>query len=84
MRCDINAFPAPMGSDTLNRTEIKRETLPNFVENSPRSFERQADILEDGGRIIQENACTMPTWTKPTAHAQSKEVTPTTTVIFPS
>ncbi|MCB1699346.1 MAG: Asp-tRNA(Asn)/Glu-tRNA(Gln) amidotransferase subunit GatB [Pseudomonadales bacterium] len=56
MRCDINISLRPMGSDTLGtRTEIKNVNSFRFVEKAIRhEFERQADILEDGGRIIQE------------------------------
>ncbi len=56
MRCDINISLRPVGSDTLGtRTEIKNVNSFRFVEKAIRhEFERQAEILEDGGRIVQE------------------------------
>ncbi len=56
MRCDINISLRPMGSQALGtRAEIKNVNSFRFVEKAIRhETERQADILEDGGRIIQE------------------------------
>ena len=56
MRCDINISLRPMGSETLGtRAEIKNVNSFRFVEKAIRhEIERQADILEDGGRIVQE------------------------------
>ena len=56
MRCDINISLRPMGSETLGtRAEIKNVNSFRFVEKAIRhEVERQADILEDGGRIVQE------------------------------
>jgi aspartyl-tRNA(Asn)/glutamyl-tRNA(Gln) amidotransferase subunit B len=56
MRCDVNISLRPVGSDTLGtRTEIKNVNSFRFVEKAIRhEFERQAEILEDGGRIVQE------------------------------
>ncbi|MBP6682520.1 MAG: Asp-tRNA(Asn)/Glu-tRNA(Gln) amidotransferase subunit GatB, partial [Halioglobus sp.] len=56
MRCDINISLRPVGSDILGtRTEIKNVNSFKFVEKAIRhEFERQAEILEDGGRIVQE------------------------------
>ena len=56
MRCDINISLRPMGSDTLGtRAEIKNVNSFRFVEKAiHHEFERQADILEDGGTIVQE------------------------------
>ena len=56
MRCDINLSLRPKGSDKLGtRTEIKNVNSFRFVERAIRSeIERQADILEDGGTILQE------------------------------
>ncbi len=56
MRCDINISLRSVGSDTLGtRTEIKNVNSFRFVEKAIRhEFERQAEILEDGGRIVQE------------------------------
>jgi aspartyl-tRNA(Asn)/glutamyl-tRNA(Gln) amidotransferase subunit B len=56
MRCDINISLRPVGSDTLGtRTEIKNVNSFRFVERAIRhEVERQADILDDGGTILQE------------------------------
>ena len=56
MRCDINLSLRPVGSDTLGtRAEIKNVNSFRFVEKAIRhEVERQADILEDGGKIVQE------------------------------
>ena len=56
MRCDINISLRPVGSDTLGtRAEIKNVNSFRFVEKAIRhEFERQANILEDGGTIVQE------------------------------
>jgi len=56
MRCDINLSLRPAGSDTLGtRAEIKNVNSFRFVEKAIRhEVERQADILEDGGRVVQE------------------------------
>jgi len=56
MRCDINISLRPMGTDALGtRAEIKNVNSFRFVERAIRhEFERQADILESGGRIVQE------------------------------
>jgi len=56
MRCDINLSLRPQGSDELGtRAEIKNVNSFRFVERAIRhETERQADILEDGGRIVQE------------------------------
>lgn len=56
MRCDINISLRPKGSEKLGtRAEIKNVNSFRFVEKAIRhEFERQADILEDGGTIVQE------------------------------
>lgn len=56
MRCDINISLRPEGTDELGtRTEIKNVNSFRFVERAIEvEVERQQDILEDGGRIIQE------------------------------
>ena len=56
MRCDINISLRPMGSQTLGtRAEIKNVNSFRFVEKAIRhEFERQADILENGGKVVQE------------------------------
>jgi aspartyl-tRNA(Asn)/glutamyl-tRNA(Gln) amidotransferase subunit B len=56
MRCDINLSLRPLGSDTLGtRAEIKNVNSFRFVEKAIRhEIERQTDILEDGGKVVQE------------------------------
>jgi len=56
MRCDVNISLRPAGSDTLGtRAEIKNVNSFRFVEKAIRhEFDRQADILEDGGTVVQE------------------------------
>ena len=56
MRCDINLSLRPAGTTELGtRTEIKNVNSFRFVEKAIRhEIARQTDILEDGGRIVQE------------------------------
>jgi len=56
MRCDINISLRPSGSEALGtRTEIKNVNSFRFVERAIRhEVDRQMDILEDGGTIVQE------------------------------
>ncbi|MBE9539759.1 MAG: Asp-tRNA(Asn)/Glu-tRNA(Gln) amidotransferase subunit GatB [Proteobacteria bacterium] len=56
MRCDVNISLRPVGSDTLGtRAEIKNVNSFRFVEKAIRyEFNRQADILDDGGTVAQE------------------------------
>ncbi len=56
MRCDINISLRPQGSSEYGtRAEIKNVNSFRFVERAIRhEMERQADILEDGGTVVQE------------------------------
>ncbi|MBK8970275.1 MAG: Asp-tRNA(Asn)/Glu-tRNA(Gln) amidotransferase subunit GatB [Hahellaceae bacterium] len=56
MRCDCNVSLRPFGQQEFGtRTEIKNVNSFRFVEKAINcEIERQMDILEDGGRIIQE------------------------------
>ena len=56
MRCDVNISLRPPGQQALNtRTEIKNINSFRFVERAIEvETQRQRDILEDGGKIIQE------------------------------
>ncbi|MCA2222990.1 Asp-tRNA(Asn)/Glu-tRNA(Gln) amidotransferase subunit GatB [Nonomuraea aurantiaca] len=56
MRCDVNVSLMPRGSSEWGtRTETKNVNSLRSIERSVRSeIERQAAILADGGRIIQE------------------------------
>ena len=55
-RCDANVSIRPAGSQTLGtRTEIKNVNSFRFLERAiDFEVERQIDILEDGGRVVQE------------------------------
>jgi aspartyl-tRNA(Asn)/glutamyl-tRNA(Gln) amidotransferase subunit B len=55
-RCDANVSVRPRGSDALGtRTEIKNLNSFRFVERAINfEVERQIDILESGGKIVQE------------------------------
>jgi aspartyl-tRNA(Asn)/glutamyl-tRNA(Gln) amidotransferase subunit B len=56
MRCDVNISLRPAGSQALGtRAEIKNVNSFRFVEKAIRyEIERQAEILEDGGKVVQE------------------------------
>ncbi len=56
MRCDINISLRPKGQEAFGtRTEIKNVNSFRFIERAIYTeIERQADILEDGGKITQE------------------------------
>lgn len=56
MRCDINISLRPAGSSELGtRTEIKNVNSFRFVERAILvEAARQAEILEDGGTVVQE------------------------------
>ena len=56
MRCDCNVSIRPRRSETLGtRTEIKNLNSFRFVEKAINTeINRQIEILEDGGRVIQE------------------------------
>lgn len=56
MRCDCNVSIRPEGSQVLGtRTEIKNVNSFRFVEKAiDTEIRRQIEILEDGGRVVQE------------------------------
>ena len=56
LRCDVNTSIAPAGSDRWGtRTETKNVNSLRSVERAVRSeIERQAAVLDAGGRVIQE------------------------------
>ena len=56
LRADINVSLRPVGSDKLGtRTEMKNINSFKSLEDAINyEIERQADILDDGGKIIQE------------------------------
>ncbi|BAN33943.1 Aspartyl/glutamyl-tRNA(Asn/Gln) amidotransferase subunit B [Sulfuricella denitrificans skB26] len=55
-RCDANVSVRPMGTETLGtRCEIKNLNSFKFMEKAIEyEVRRQIEILEDGGRIVQE------------------------------
>ena len=56
MRCDANVSIRPVGQEEFGtRTEIKNINSFKFVERAiNHEVQRQKDVLEDGGRIVQE------------------------------
>lgn len=56
MRCDVNISVRPEGSDELGtRTEIKNmNSINNIAKAMEYEFERQVDVIENGGKVIQE------------------------------
>ena len=56
MRCDANVSIKPVGQEEFGtRTEIKNINSFKFVEKAINyEVQRQKDVLEDGGRIVQE------------------------------
>ena len=56
MRCDANVSIRPMGETEFGtRTEIKNINSFRFVEKAINyEVQRQQDIIQDGGRIVQE------------------------------
>ena len=55
-RCDANVSVRPRGSDKLGtRTELKNLNSFRFIEKAINyEVERQIDLLEDGGEVVQE------------------------------
>ena len=55
-RCDANVSVRPAGSGTLGtRTEIKNVNSFRFVERAiAYEIERQIDVIESGGKVVQE------------------------------
>ncbi len=56
LRCDANISIRPVGSDTFGtKTEIKNlNSFKALFKALSYEVERQADVLEEGGRIVQE------------------------------
>ena len=55
-RCDANVSVRPMGQEELGtRTELKNINSFRFLEKAINyEIERQIDLIEDGGRVVQE------------------------------
>ncbi|AQA19821.1 aspartyl/glutamyl-tRNA amidotransferase subunit B [Halioglobus japonicus] len=75
MRCDINISLRPHGQEEFGtRAEIKNVNSFRFVERAIRhEIERQSDILEDGGKVVQETRLYDPDRDE-TRSMRSKEV----------
>ncbi|HLZ36791.1 MAG TPA: Asp-tRNA(Asn)/Glu-tRNA(Gln) amidotransferase subunit GatB [Mycobacteriales bacterium] len=56
LRCDVNVSLAPLGADELGtRSETKNVNSLRSVERAVRhEIERQAEVLDAGGRVVQE------------------------------
>ncbi|GHA91364.1 Asp-tRNA(Asn)/Glu-tRNA(Gln) amidotransferase subunit GatB [Modicisalibacter luteus] len=56
MRCDVNVSVRPKGQETLGtRAEIKNVNSFRFVEKAiAYEIERQIELIEDGGKVVQE------------------------------
>ncbi len=56
MRCDCNVSIRPMGQEELGtRTELKNINSFRFIERAiDTEVARQIDLIEDGGRVVQE------------------------------
>ncbi|MGM8850264.1 Asp-tRNA(Asn)/Glu-tRNA(Gln) amidotransferase subunit GatB [Salinicola sp. V024] len=56
MRCDVNVSVRPKGQETLGtRAEIKNVNSFRFVERAIEfEVERQIELIEDGGKVVQE------------------------------
>ncbi len=56
MRCDVNISVRPQGSEKLGtRTEIKNmNSITNIAKAMEYEFERQTDLIESGGKVVQE------------------------------
>lgn len=56
MRCDVNISVRPKGSEKFGtRTEIKNmNSINNIAKAMEYEFERQVDLIENGGSVVQE------------------------------
>ncbi|WP_251978933.1 Asp-tRNA(Asn)/Glu-tRNA(Gln) amidotransferase subunit GatB [Salinicola avicenniae] len=56
MRCDVNVSVRPKGQETFGtRAEIKNVNSFRFVERAIEfEVERQVELIEDGGKVVQE------------------------------
>jgi aspartyl-tRNA(Asn)/glutamyl-tRNA(Gln) amidotransferase subunit B len=73
-RCDANVSLMPVGADTFGtRAELKNINSFRFIKQAIEyEMERQADILDEGGKIVQETRLFDPT-TGTTRSMRSKE-----------
>ncbi|HBA71980.1 MAG: aspartyl/glutamyl-tRNA amidotransferase subunit B [Geobacteraceae bacterium GWC2_55_20] len=73
-RCDANVSVMPVGSDTLGtRAEVKNVNSFKFVKQAIEyEIQRQIDLIEDGGTVVQETRLFDPNLGK-TRSMRSKE-----------
>jgi aspartyl-tRNA(Asn)/glutamyl-tRNA(Gln) amidotransferase subunit B len=73
-RCDANVSVMPVGSETLGtRAEIKNVNSFKFVKQAIEyEIQRQIDLIEDGGKVVQETRLFDPNSGK-TRSMRSKE-----------
>jgi aspartyl-tRNA(Asn)/glutamyl-tRNA(Gln) amidotransferase subunit B len=73
-RCDANVSVMPVGSDTFGtRTETKNVNSFRFVKQAiEHEIERQIDLIEEGGKVVQETRLYDPT-TDTTRSMRGKE-----------
>jgi len=76
-RCDANVSIKPIGSESFGtRTELKNLNSFKHVEKALRfEINRQKDVLEDGGRVVQETRLWDPDKNRTTS-MRSKEEAP--------
>jgi aspartyl-tRNA(Asn)/glutamyl-tRNA(Gln) amidotransferase subunit B len=74
LRCDANVSVRPVGTETLGtKAEIKNLNSFRFLEDAiTYEVQRQIDLIESGGRIVQETRLWDPS-TKRTTSMRSKE-----------
>jgi aspartyl-tRNA(Asn)/glutamyl-tRNA(Gln) amidotransferase subunit B len=81
-RCDANVSVRRLGAEKFGtRAEIKNLNSFRFVEKAILyEVARQIDIIESGGKVVQETRCTTPTRVRRARCAPRKR--PTTTATF--
>jgi aspartyl-tRNA(Asn)/glutamyl-tRNA(Gln) amidotransferase subunit B len=74
-RCDANVSIRPKGSDTLStRTELKNLNSFKYVEKALQyEVSRQAEIVRDGGQVVQETRLWDPVQNKTTSMRSKEE-----------
>jgi aspartyl-tRNA(Asn)/glutamyl-tRNA(Gln) amidotransferase subunit B len=74
LRCDANVSVRPVGTETLGtKAEIKNLNSFRFLEDAiTHEVQRQIDVIESGGRIVQETRLWDPS-TRRTTPMRSKE-----------
>ena len=70
-RCDANVSVMPVGSETFGtRAEIKNVNSFKFVKQAIEyEIQRQTDLIEDGGTVVQETRLYRPQLGQDPLHA---------------